>query len=102
MATILTREHPNWDDFVRILTAIVNIHEVAVPGEEEPELQWTCHGDLRQSIATIAFMETLDITEDIDVDGTISYFQANGGYCDCEVLFNVVTDEEADESVGDE
>jgi len=24
-----------------------------------------------------------------DTEGTIEYFQSKGGYCDCEVLFNV-------------
>jgi hypothetical protein len=26
---------------------------------------------------------------DVDVDKSIAYFREHGGYCDCEILFNV-------------
>ena len=25
----------------------------------------------------------------IDIDGTLAFFREHGGYCDCEILFNV-------------
>lgn len=30
---------------------------------------------------------------EIDVGGTLDFFMENGGYCDCEILFNVFQDE---------
>jgi hypothetical protein len=37
-----------------------------------------CDGTLNKSVATLAFMTALGIVDDIDVDGTVQYFEANG------------------------
>jgi len=104
MAMILTREHPQWDQFIQILEGAVYFHEVDMPGEGEPQIYCQCKGDLTRSVATLAFMTALGIVDDIDVDGTVQYFEANGGYCDCEVLVNVDTeeDEEDDDLINDD
>ena len=104
MAIILTREHPQWDQFVQILDALVDIRDGGLEGCDTPMIRSRCDGTLNKSVATLAFMTALGIVDDIDVDGTVRYFEANGGYCDCEVLVNVDTeeDEEDDDLINDD
>lgn len=100
MAMILTREHPQWDQFIQVLEGIVYFHEIENE-DGEPNITWHCKSDFTQTTAVLNFMISLGILKDIDINGTLKYFEDNGGYCDCEVLFNVDDDEEDDEEDDD-
>ena len=54
------------------------------------KIAWRCAGGHDQSLSR-AILETM---EGIDVEGTLAYFSAHGGHCDCEVVFNVEVDTE--------
>ena len=49
---------------------------------ESKDITWECDHDHRRC------REILLKYENIDIEATIKYFEKNGGYCDCEVLFN--------------
>jgi len=83
MSEILTTEHERWAEFASILEGEqgCNFRE-----REDGETIWDCSAgtdkSLTKSILIRFFPET-------DIDKTMDYFESNGGYCDCEILFNV-------------
>ena len=65
MKETMTIEHPLWDDFLERL-------------EKKP-----CNGTHKESIAILKTMKN------IDIEGSLEYFESRGGYCDCELCMNV-------------
>ena len=53
---------------------------------------WICFGDLR---FTLDWLYTNKIQE---VDACIDWFELRGGYCDCEVILNILSNMFDDES----
>ena len=74
----MTPAHPLWDEFCEILAG-----PEYCDFREENEMVWTCAGDLTLS------EKLLSEWYDVDVPGSLQFFREHGGYCDCEVLFNV-------------
>ena len=73
----LLPRHPRWDEFIDRL-------EGPEGCDFHPD-HWTCHGDLR---AATAILGRMGLTERA-VRVSVAYFKDHGGYCDCEVVFNV-------------
>jgi hypothetical protein len=80
-AEVLTVESRRWRDFTERLFDKLG---GKLPGR--------CDGDdvatggtntFRYSKAAMAEMG------DVDVEGSLAYFEQHGGYCDCEILLNV-------------
>jgi len=46
---------------------------------------WTCYGDFR-------FTEEFCKAHNLDFEAVKEMLEGNGGYCDCEIIFNVVDD----------
>lgn len=46
------------------------------------QVTWTCHGDLR-------FSEQFCKENNVNWEATKEILEGHGGFCDCEVLFNV-------------
>jgi len=69
--------HPRWDEFVDRLSGreACNFHSD----------RWTCFGDLR---FTKRILRQMGLDE-LSIDVSTTYFKDHGGYCDCEVIFNV-------------
>ena len=44
---------------------------------------WSCDNQLTHT------RRILEEMGDIDVEATMKYFKENGGYCDCEIIWNV-------------
>ncbi len=69
--------HPLWDKFIDQLCG--------------PECcnfrndRWTCFGDLRFSEA---ILDRFGLSE-TSLQVSLAYFRDHGGFCDCEVVFNV-------------
>jgi hypothetical protein len=76
MKKIMTREHEKFPDFIDDLIKKCNFEG------EGKETTWKCDGDHRRT--TILLKKY-----DVDIDKSIKYFEENGGFCDCEILFNV-------------
>lgn len=77
---ILNRDHPLWESFCIYLQG-----PSACDFREDPEkgTVWKCDNTLSKAITMLEKMNNIDIPK------TLDYFRANGGYCDCEILFNV-------------
>lgn len=79
---VMTPQHPRWDEFAERLEG---------PGgcnfrkDEEDGIIWNCPKLRHRPLATAI----LTAMGDIDVPASLAYFKERGGYCDCEILFNV-------------
>lgn len=71
---IMTPTHPLWDEFV----------------EQLDEVADECDSTMDKPLAR----EILESMPDIDVEASFAFFEEYGGYCDCEILLNVVTEYE--------
>jgi hypothetical protein len=69
----LTPVHPRWRDFAEQLSKALDC---------DP-----CDHDHRRARRVMAEMGGFDI------DASLAYFEAHGGYCDCEIMFNVDDDD---------
>ena len=80
MPNTMTPTHPRWQEFHDRLEGPegCNFHEV------NGKVQWDCIAEKERphSRRILAAMG-------VDVEQSLAYFDQHGGYCDCEVLFNV-------------
>lgn len=91
-AVALTPEHPRWREFAGRLAGPEGCD---FRERDDGEVRWKCAGGHDQTFAR-AILEKMAAAEPLDVAGTLAYCTANGGHCDCEIIFNVDpgTDEE--------
>lgn len=75
---VMTTKHPRWHEFCERLGGS---ECCAFTGD----LTWRCTGDTDKPYAH-AVLATMP---EIDIDASMAYFEAHGGYCDCEILMNV-------------
>ena len=78
--------HPEWDAFC---AALAGKGYCDFTQDEEGKLSWHCQHDHGYTISLLA-----NKWPQIDVEATLKLFRDHGGYCDCEVLFNVGSDVE--------
>lgn len=80
----MTPAHPAWDDFCERLEGVegCNFHY----DDDEGKTRWTCSA--KQSYEH-AFAILRAHWPDVDLGASATYWQEHGGYCDCEILFNV-------------
>jgi hypothetical protein len=67
---VLTPDSPRWETFVAQLDALLGARGC----------------DAKSQRLATAIMRKMG---GIDVEETLAYFEAHGGYCDCEILLNV-------------
>jgi len=79
---ILSAQDPRWREFVKLMEGEEGCNfRRKVDGSWE----WDCASDESRPIAR----KILEKMGGIDVEKTLKYFERKGGYCDCEILFNV-------------
>ena len=79
---IMTANHPRWNEFVERLEG----KEGCDFQEDETEgITWKCKGGTDKTFAKII----LATMPEIDIQKSMEYFEQHGGFCDCEILFNV-------------
>jgi hypothetical protein len=80
---IMTPYHKDWDGFCGLLDGEegCNFRE-----DENGKIVWTCDNSSEKPLSRKILKKYFP---DVDVEETIKYFEGHGGYCDCEVLFNV-------------
>jgi hypothetical protein len=78
---ILTPWSLRWSVFVRLLEDILT--------EGLPEGTWRCGDDGTGGSKHRYAKAVLIELGGIDINGTLEFFREYGGYCDCEILFNV-------------
>lgn len=81
LSTIMTKVHPQWDLFVMLLDAKLDYNE-----DEHGKSTWDCN-------CTLNGVETILQLMSMDIEKSIEYLQKHGGYCDCEVMFNVACED---------
>ncbi len=88
---IMTPTHPRWEEFCDRLEGPdgCNFHEDA-----DGVTRWTCGGGEDQSIA-IRCLQVMGFDR-ASIDASCAYFRDHGGYCSCEILFNVNVRHKAD------
>jgi hypothetical protein len=78
---IMNQEHELWNDFLNRLQGPEGCNFI----EKGGDTAWECKGGMNKDFAT-AILKTIP---NIDIEGSLSFFEENGGHCDCEILFNV-------------
>jgi hypothetical protein len=81
----MTPRHPRWAEFVAIMSGPLGCNFQ----EEHGKTTWQCDGGTDKKLATRTLRERFP---DVDVAGSLAYFEQHGGYCDCEILFTVADD----------
>lgn len=79
---ILSSKSKDWDAFCSLLEGEEGCNFRTEKGVD----CWTCKGGTNKDFAKKILKEYFP---KYDLKGTLEYFEANGGYCDCEILFNV-------------
>lgn len=84
----MTPQHPLWEEFVRRLEGPKGCN---FKKDKKGKVTWTCKGGTDKSKAK-AILESMvrESMANIDVEKSLAYFEEHGGYCDCEILFNVL------------
>lgn len=82
VAMRMDKQHSEWEDFLELLEGPEGCNFQGVAREAT----WQCAGG-RSKIKAEGIL--IAHWPDVDVGETLSYFEDHGGYCDCEILFNV-------------
>ena len=77
----MTSDHPRWTEFIKRLEGPEGCD---FKENDEGKITWSCKGGTDKSFA-ISILKTM---QDIDIPGSVRWFDAHGGYCDCEIVFN--------------
>lgn len=78
----MTPTHPRWNEFIERLQGPegCNFHENA-----SGKTAWSCTSGTDRPYAR----HILECMGGFDIEKSCEYFEGHGGYCDCEILFNV-------------
>ena len=79
---IMSPDHPEWKRFMDLLYGPEGCNfRQGVDGETT----WNCDG------LTLTYTGAIlkKYFPDVDIAETVKYFEEHGGYCDCEVIWNV-------------
>lgn len=79
MSEVMKKQHPRWDEFIQRLAG-----PEGCDFREEPDGRPTsrCQGKK----LTKAVLKAMG---GVNIPASITYFEKNGGYCDCEVVLNL-------------
>ena len=78
----MTKQHQNWEKFCELLEGPEGCN---FKKDKKGKTTWNCDAKTKSHAERILrkYFPKIDIKE------TFEYFDNNGGYCDCEILFNV-------------
>lgn len=87
MPAITPKNKGRWKAFIAALEGPIgcNFH-YKVPGDAK-SITWTCAGGTDQSIAR-KILTTMKL-KPAEIEETLAYCTEHGGYCDCEIVFNL-------------
>lgn len=86
---IMTPSNPQWNEFIERLNGPEGCnfrHDPNDPDNME-KVTWACAGGSNKDLAT-AILQSMGYGF-VDVQASLEFFEAHGGYCDCEIIFNV-------------
>ena len=88
---VMTPKHKDWNKFCSLLDGPSGCD---FKQDAKGKITWSCDN---------AYTHTERILREhypsVDISATLSYFGEHGGYCDCEILFNVDSEENFDTEV---
>jgi hypothetical protein len=81
----MDKKNPKWKAFIKRLEGPegCNFKETG----KKDDFTWTCAGGKDKTLAT-KILKDMGLSE-ADIAASMEYFEDNGGYCDCEIIFNV-------------
>jgi hypothetical protein len=83
---LMTPANSRWSEFVGRLNDALCIDDG----------HWRCDGDRVQAVEPVFVhryaKHVMAEMGQIDIEGSLAFFREHGGYCDCEILFNVDPD----------
>lgn len=86
---IMNKKHKEWKNFCELLNGKEGCNfQEKIKGKPD-SITWKCKGETKgyaENILKKYFPK-------INIKKTFKYFEKNGGYCDCEILFNVNEDD---------
>ena len=91
---VVSPDHPAWNEFAARLEGPEGCNFVeTVPGDPR-SIEWRCD---HTHLATAVILANLrERYPDISIENSIEWYRSRGGYCDCEILFNVEDHYEAE------
>jgi hypothetical protein len=87
---IMTPSHKKWKTFVKRLQGKegCNFRNNRKEGPGNPaDTIWNCSSDEKKPFAR-KILKDMGLTT-TEIRQSLEYFSAHGGYCDCDILFNV-------------
>jgi hypothetical protein len=82
---IMKPGHPRWSEFIGRLKGPEGCNFIAHELGNPASITYRCLGGKDKSKA-IAIMKEMG---GLNIRGSLLYFEKHGGFCDCEILFNV-------------
>jgi hypothetical protein len=79
---LMTPNHELWDEFYQRLEGPEGCN---FRNDDDGKTVWSCDGDMDKPLSRAILKKY----KSVDIESTLQYFESHGGYCDCEVLFNV-------------
>jgi hypothetical protein len=81
---VMTQDNPQFGEFIERLGG----PEGCNFREEKPKgMTWDCKGGKDKTLAT-GLLRRMGLSED-EIRSSFAYFEARGGFCDCEIVLNV-------------
>lgn len=81
MKMVLTPKSNRWNAFTERLNGKDGCNFKGIG----KDITWTCDNSRKRPLAR----KILEKMGNINIPATMRYFSRHGGYCDCEILFNV-------------
>lgn len=78
---MMTPDHERWDEFIQRLSG-----PDGCDFQRDP-FTFKCAGGMDKTFAT-KILEDMGFASG-EVAASLTYFEEHGGYCDCEIIFNV-------------
>jgi hypothetical protein len=83
MTSILTLEHPRWDEFIEALNYPGVVFDYAHHLRPQGHHDWNfCKSDFRHA------EEIMNRMGGIDIAGSLAFFRQHGAHCDCEIVLD--------------
>ena len=81
----MTPNHSKWEEFIAELEGPNGCNfKMPDPGDIK-SFTWKCDNTINRPLAT-AILEKIG---GIDIPASMKFFELHGGFCDCEIVFNV-------------
>ena len=92
---VMTIEHPRFAEFKKTLKGPGYCNfRYTEPGNPET-VTWDCSATAQRSHARRLLAEMGASSQEIEK--SLNYFSEHGGYCDCEIIFNMLSNAEREE-----